>query len=229
MHDVGYQPSFVLWDIQFYDPKSVQAAKTVSFPPSYVGLAALPAELVDDYPVLQQIRSIMNAGLAKPKFTSFTGLGFSAWTLWAKSATDCGDDLTAAMHPRQGRLAHRLGRGRPLPAELDDPRQADPVGLRDHRSPDATGVRLRQEGHPAQPRALQLRPAQPGERQRQLGRAHDAARRRAAGARPCDRSCRRSVSGTAGTIRIARGYLCRPDALTRVVDQFRSRSRSRPD
>jgi Periplasmic binding protein len=94
MRDVGYEPSFVLWSIQFYDPKSVAAARTVSFPPSYVALAALPAELVDDYPVLQQIRSIMNAGLENPKFTSFTGLAFSAWTLWAKSATDCGADLT---------------------------------------------------------------------------------------------------------------------------------------
>lgn len=94
MRDIGYQPSFVLWSIQFYDPKSVQAAKTVPFPPSYVALGALPAELVDQYPVLQQIRSIMNAGVANPKFTSFTGLGFNAWTLWAKSATDCGADLT---------------------------------------------------------------------------------------------------------------------------------------
>ncbi len=94
MHDIGYEPSFVLWSIQFYDPKSVAAAKTVTFPPSYVALGALPAELVDQYPVLQQIRSIMNAGVTKPKFTSFTGLAFSAWTLWAKSATDCGADLT---------------------------------------------------------------------------------------------------------------------------------------
>ena len=94
MRDVGYQPSFVLWSIQFYDPKSVEAAKTVTFPPSYVALAALPAELVDDYPVLQQIRSIMNAGLTEPKFTSFTGLAWSSWTLWAKSATECGDNLT---------------------------------------------------------------------------------------------------------------------------------------
>ena len=49
---------------------------------------------MNDYPVLQQIRSIMDAGVAKPKFTSFTGLAFSAWTLWAKSASECGADLT---------------------------------------------------------------------------------------------------------------------------------------
>ena len=41
MRDIGYTPSFILWDIQFYDPKSVAAAKTVSFPPSYVALGAL--------------------------------------------------------------------------------------------------------------------------------------------------------------------------------------------
>ncbi len=94
MNDIGYRPSFILWSIQFYDPKSVAAAQAVKFPPSYVALAGLPAELVDQFPVLQEIRSIMNAGVAKPKFTSFTGLAISAWTLWAKSATECGADLT---------------------------------------------------------------------------------------------------------------------------------------
>jgi hypothetical protein len=94
MNNIGWKPAFVLWSIQFYDPKSVAAAKTVAFPPSYVALGALPAELVDDYPVLQQVRSIMNAGVAQPKFTSFTELAFSAWTLWAKSASQCGTNLT---------------------------------------------------------------------------------------------------------------------------------------
>lgn len=94
MRDIGWQPSFVLWSLQFYDPKSVAAAKTVPFPPSYVALGALPAELVNQYPVLQQIRDIMNAGAPKTKFNSFTGLAWSAWTLWAKSATECGANLT---------------------------------------------------------------------------------------------------------------------------------------
>jgi len=94
MRDIGYAPDFILWSIQFYDPKSVAAAKATPFPNSYVALGALPAEMVDQFPVLQQIRSIMNAGLSKPKFTSFTGLAFSAWTLWAQSASQCGGDLT---------------------------------------------------------------------------------------------------------------------------------------
>ncbi len=96
MHDIGWQPDFALWGIQFYDPKSVAAAKVVKFPPSYVALGALPAELADDprFPVLREIRSIMTAGVENPKFTSFTGLAISAWTLWAKSATECGANLT---------------------------------------------------------------------------------------------------------------------------------------
>ncbi len=94
MNNIGYHPAFILWSIQFYDPKSVQAAKTTQFPPSYVALGGLPTDLVNDFPVLQQIRSIMNASMSNPKFTSFTGLAFSAWTLWAKSASECGADLT---------------------------------------------------------------------------------------------------------------------------------------
>jgi hypothetical protein len=94
MNDVGWKPAFVLWSFQFYDPKSVAAAKVEKFPPSYVALDALPAELVNQYPVLQQIRSILTAGVAHPKYTSFNGLAFSAWTLWAQSASECGADLT---------------------------------------------------------------------------------------------------------------------------------------
>jgi hypothetical protein len=72
----------------------VAAAKTVTFPPSYVPLFHLPFELTDRYPVLRQIRSIMQAAVASPHYTSFTAFAVSAWTLWAKSATECGADLT---------------------------------------------------------------------------------------------------------------------------------------
>jgi hypothetical protein len=94
MRDIGWQPDFILWDVQFYDPKSVAAAKSVPFPPSYVTLINLPFELSAQYPVLQQIRSIMQAAVTSPHYTSFTAFAFNAWTLWAKSATECGADLT---------------------------------------------------------------------------------------------------------------------------------------
>jgi hypothetical protein len=94
MSDVGWNPSFVLWGIQFYDPKSVAAARSVAFPPSYVALGALPSEVADDFPVLQQVREIMTGAIKHPRYTAFTGLAISAWTLWAKSATECGAQLT---------------------------------------------------------------------------------------------------------------------------------------
>jgi Periplasmic binding protein len=94
MHDIGWQPDFILWDVQFYDPKSVAAAKAVTFPPSYIPVFSLPFELTAQYPVLRQIHSIMQAAVTAPHYTAFTAFAFSAWTLWAKSATECGTNLT---------------------------------------------------------------------------------------------------------------------------------------
>ncbi len=94
MQNVGWNPDWVLWGTQFYSEKSVQAAKSVKFPPSYVYLAQLPFDLTSQFPVLQQVKSIMTAGVSKPQYTTFTALAFNAWTLWAKSATACGSTLT---------------------------------------------------------------------------------------------------------------------------------------
>jgi ABC-type branched-subunit amino acid transport system substrate-binding protein len=93
-NDVGYKPSFVLFAPQFYDPKSVAAAKSIEFPPTYVGLNHLPFELADQYPVLKEVKSILSASISSPKLTSFTMTGFNAWLLWAKSAEQCGSNLT---------------------------------------------------------------------------------------------------------------------------------------
>jgi hypothetical protein len=104
MRDIGWKPDFIFWDVQFYDPKSVVAAKSMPFPPSYVPVFSLPFELTAQYPILQQIRSIMQASVSSPHYTSFTAFAFDAWTLWAKSATDCGLDLT------QGCIFAKAGR-----------------------------------------------------------------------------------------------------------------------
>ena len=39
MHDIGWKPAFILWSIQFYDPKTVAAAKTVAFPSLVRGIS----------------------------------------------------------------------------------------------------------------------------------------------------------------------------------------------
>jgi ABC-type branched-subunit amino acid transport system substrate-binding protein len=97
MNDTGFKPEWTLFAQTFYSPKSVQAAKTVSnLPTSYVNLYNLPFELADQFPVVQQVKDIMAAGPGTANLDSFTDLAFNAWTLWAKSATDCGTNLTQA-------------------------------------------------------------------------------------------------------------------------------------
>ncbi len=97
MSNVGWTPDWVLWGTQFYGNKSVQAIKAnPNFPPSYVYLLQLPWDLIDQYPVLQQAKQILTSAVSDPDYTTFTSLGFNAWTLWAKSATECGSTLTEA-------------------------------------------------------------------------------------------------------------------------------------
>ena len=95
MKDVGWNPLWIAYSVQFYGPQAIGAAKaTPVFPPSYVQFGALPFELADQYPVLKQTENIVRAAVSNPKLTSFTLSSFSAWTLWAQSATECGNNLT---------------------------------------------------------------------------------------------------------------------------------------
>ncbi len=98
MKDVGYTPQFSLLSVQFYLQSSVKAAQALgTFPPTYIGFSHLPFELAGpQYPVLTQIKDILNASISSPRFTDFTASSFSAWALWAKEATACGSDLTSA-------------------------------------------------------------------------------------------------------------------------------------
>ncbi len=94
--DVGWNPAFVAFERQAYDPTTVAAAKSVQFPPTYVGVPLLPYELIDQFPVLRQEEQILTAAVKAPKFDFFTTISFSAWLLWAKSASECGSTLTQA-------------------------------------------------------------------------------------------------------------------------------------
>jgi hypothetical protein len=94
MKDVGFKPSYVLFSTPVYAPSTVKATQANAFPPSYVGLTHLPFELANKYPVVAEVKSILAAGVSDPKYTDFTDLSFNAWTLWAKSASQCGDNLT---------------------------------------------------------------------------------------------------------------------------------------
>ena len=100
MNNVGWKPQWILYSVQFYTPQSVQAAaaSTTPFPTSYVGFSHLPFELSSDpkYPVLNEIKTQLKDAVKNPRFTDFTASSYSAWMLWAQSATACGSNLTEA-------------------------------------------------------------------------------------------------------------------------------------
>ncbi len=95
MADTGFKPEWTLFGQTYYSPKSVAAAKSAKFVPnSYVYFFNLPFELADKFPVVQQVIDIMKAGPGASNLDAFTAGAFNAWTLWAKSATECGSTLT---------------------------------------------------------------------------------------------------------------------------------------
>jgi hypothetical protein len=96
MNDVGWKPLWINFSVVFYSSKTVDAAKALSFPPSFVGLSTIPFELANQFPAVQQMETQVSAVTSKPKFDNFTSLGYMAWTLWAKSASECGNNLTQA-------------------------------------------------------------------------------------------------------------------------------------
>ena len=95
INNTGWKPDYVLLGQTYYSDKTVQAANAVSsFPPTYVNFYNLPFELADQFPVVQQVKDIMTAGVSKVSYSPFVDLGFSSWVLWAQAATECGDNLT---------------------------------------------------------------------------------------------------------------------------------------
>ena len=94
INNVGLNLTDVVLGTQFYDAKTISAAKATQFPPTWVYFSHLPFELSSQYPVVQEVKNIMAASNPSAKLNDFTALSFNAWTLWAKAATACGNNLT---------------------------------------------------------------------------------------------------------------------------------------
>jgi ABC-type branched-subunit amino acid transport system substrate-binding protein len=95
--NTGTNLSWWMMGNQLYNADTIKAVKAQGAPTKlYQYFSHLPFELSGQFPVVQQIKGIMSAGVADPKYSDFTALAFNAWTLWAKSATACGTDLTQA-------------------------------------------------------------------------------------------------------------------------------------
>jgi ABC-type branched-subunit amino acid transport system substrate-binding protein len=91
--DVGLKLTWMLLGNAYYEPATIAAVKSVGVTqPTYQYFSHLPFEMDSD-PLVKQIKTIMSV-VPKATYTDFTALAFNAWTLWAKSATACGNDLT---------------------------------------------------------------------------------------------------------------------------------------
>ena len=97
MHDVGYQPKAMLLTIEGYATsyvKALQAAATA--PASWIYLNYLPFELADQSPVVKQAVDLLTTTTTRDKLSGYSYFSLDAWLLWAKSATECGSDLTVS-------------------------------------------------------------------------------------------------------------------------------------
>jgi ABC-type branched-subunit amino acid transport system substrate-binding protein len=91
--DIGLKLDWMLLGNAYYEPQTIAAVKSVGVQaPTYQYFSHLPFEMTDN-PLVKQIKSIMSV-VPKATYTDFTALAFNAWTLWAKAATACGNDLT---------------------------------------------------------------------------------------------------------------------------------------
>ena len=96
INNVGLNLDYLVLGTQFYDQQTIDGRQGDEVPAD-LGLLQPPAvRAVGEVPGVPQIKSIMAAGVTSPKYNDFTALAFNAWTLWAKSATACGNDLTQA-------------------------------------------------------------------------------------------------------------------------------------
>ena len=120
--DTGVDLAWWLLGNQFYDPKTIKAVQNSGAPTKiYQYFSHLPFEL-DTFPVVKQIKAIMSAGVSAPKYTDFTALGFNAWTLWAKAATACGNNLTQACVLEKAGSEQAWTAGGLFPARNTDPK-----------------------------------------------------------------------------------------------------------
>jgi hypothetical protein len=95
MTTAGYHPAFVALGTQFADTQTVQAvAANPSLPPIFVETQWWPLALASQNPSTEELVTTMHK-YAKGDAVDFDDEeGAEAWTLWAKSASACGANLT---------------------------------------------------------------------------------------------------------------------------------------
>jgi ABC-type branched-subunit amino acid transport system substrate-binding protein len=93
-NNVGWKPDWMVAFAQYYDPKTIAAARVTQFPTTYVQIGHWPFEMADRNAAAAQVVRVLHASDPAAATTEFTASAFNAWLLWAKSATECGSTLT---------------------------------------------------------------------------------------------------------------------------------------
>ncbi len=97
MQDTGYTPKAFLMDPSVYKSAVSDAyAAATDPPPTYTYSNFLPFEEANSLPVVQQAVDLLTTTASRKSLSGFSQFSLSAWLLWAKSATQCGSNLTVA-------------------------------------------------------------------------------------------------------------------------------------
>ena len=107
MQDTGFIPKAFLLTPDNYKTVVSDAVAAANNPPAtYTYSNYLPFEEANSIPVVKQAVSLLTTTATRSSLSGFSAFSLSAWLLWAKSATECGSNLTvdcvlqkAAAHP----------------------------------------------------------------------------------------------------------------------------------
>jgi hypothetical protein len=107
MQDIGFAPKAFLLTPDNYRSVVSDAFAAASNPPAtYTYSNYLPFEEASSIPVVKQAVDLLTTTATRKSLSGFSDFSLSAWLLWAKSATECGSNLTvncvlqkAAAHP----------------------------------------------------------------------------------------------------------------------------------
>ncbi len=95
MNNVGYTPQFIRTDANHYDAKLIETGQAAIKDNVYIRSAFYPFEEAEEGSPTQQYLDAFAEYLPNGKNRTYLGLqAFSAWLLFAQSASECGNDLT---------------------------------------------------------------------------------------------------------------------------------------
>jgi hypothetical protein len=96
MQTADYNPAFVYMYANLYVKATAEATASIHLPPTYLSLVDWPFELASQSPGLTKLEAVMHKYAAGTAIDQNDELAASSWVLFAKSATECGADLTVS-------------------------------------------------------------------------------------------------------------------------------------